>query len=52
MNSMRTSIDKKYKKESVRDAEFSAKFKNTLAGINNRLQDTERQVHDLEDRVI
>ena len=42
----------KYKEQPKRDKEYNSEMKNTLEGINGRLNDTEEQVSELEDRIV
>ena len=43
--------DRKYKKERIRDEKLNTEVRNTLEGINSRLEEAEEQISDLEDRV-
>ena len=53
MNTVRTSKKIiKYKKEPIRGEKHITEMKNTLEGINGRLDNTEEQTNGLEDRVV
>lgn len=52
MDELSEKINSEYKKEPIREKDAINKMKNTLEGINNRLEDTEEQIGHLEDRVM
>ena len=43
---------RKYMKEPIKAEETIVEMKNTLEGLNSRLDDTEVQISELEDRVV
>lgn len=44
--------DRKYKKELIRDEEFNSQNKKYTDGSNSRIDDAEKWMSDLEDRVM